>query len=153
MFIKPATPQDAEAILDLQYAAYQSEAALYDDPSIPPLTQTLAQLIAEFHDHIVLKATVHGLLVGSVRARLEGETGYIERLIVAPEYQGRGIGSRLMAAIETTLAPATRFELLTGERSERNLALYQRLGYRRVRLERLNSRVTLVYLEKLAAHE
>jgi ribosomal protein S18 acetylase RimI-like enzyme len=149
MLIEHATPQDAEAILALQYAAYQSEAALYDDPAIPPLTQTLAQLIAEFDDHIMLKATLDGLLVGSVRARLDAGTGYIGRLIVAPAHQGRGIGRRLMAAIETALAPATRFELFTGERSERNLALYHRLGYRRVRSERLSPRVTLVYLEKL----
>lgn len=150
MLIERATPQDAEAILRLQYAAYQREAALYDDPSIPPLTQTLDQLLAQFDDHIILKATVAGRLVGSVRARLDGGTGHIGRLIVEPASQGQGIGRQLMAAIEAALAPAMRFELFTGDRSERNLALYQRLGYAPVRTERLGPLVTLVYLEKEA---
>lgn len=156
MRIEHATPQDAEAILNLQYTAYQSEAALYDEPNIPPLTQTLEQLIAEFSNHIILKATVGPRLVGSVRARLVEETGHIGRLVVDPAYQGQGIGRRLMEAIELALVPAARYELFTGDRSERNLTLYQRLGYQRIRQEQLSPRVTLVYLQKAApgtAHE
>ncbi|MDX6313513.1 MAG: hypothetical protein QOF44_2977, partial [Streptomyces sp.] len=36
--ISTATEGDAESILKLQYLAYQSEAALYGDYSIEPLT-------------------------------------------------------------------------------------------------------------------
>ena len=50
--------------------AYQSEAELYGDWSIPPLTQTLSSLEAEFTDTIFLKAEIHGRLVGSVRAKI-----------------------------------------------------------------------------------
>jgi hypothetical protein len=35
--ISPAAVDDAEAILALQRLAYQSEAAIYDDFTIPPL--------------------------------------------------------------------------------------------------------------------
>ncbi len=148
MRIEPAAPQDAAAILQLQYAAYQSEAALYDDPSLPPLTQTLAQLLAEFDTHIILRATIAGRLVGSVRAQRVAGMGHIGRLIVEPDHQGQGIGRQLMGAIEAALAPVERYELFTGDRSTRNLALYQRLGYRPVRSLSLSPRVTLVYLEK-----
>jgi hypothetical protein len=51
MHIEPATIQDADAILALQKLAYQSEAAIYADYTIPPLTQTLEELKAEFDDH------------------------------------------------------------------------------------------------------
>ncbi|NTV63205.1 MAG: GNAT family N-acetyltransferase [Oscillochloris sp.] len=142
---------NAEAILQLQYTAYQSEAALYDDPHIPPLTQTLAQLHAEFATHTILKATSDGQLVGSVRAQYIAGTAYIGRLIVEPSRQGQGIGSRLMAAIESTMAPVTRYELFTGDRSIRNIALYQRLGYQPIRQVHLNERVTLIYLEKVGS--
>ena len=36
--------QDLPKILELQYLAYQSEAALFGDPNIPPLTETLEEL-------------------------------------------------------------------------------------------------------------
>ena len=43
--ILPAEPQDARAILGLQKLAYQSEARLYNDWSLPPLAQTLESLL------------------------------------------------------------------------------------------------------------
>lgn len=39
-----AVSEDAAAILALQKLAYQSEARLYDDYSLPPLTQTLPEM-------------------------------------------------------------------------------------------------------------
>jgi hypothetical protein len=39
--ILPARVREAEAILKLQYLCYQTEAALYDDSTIAPLTQSL----------------------------------------------------------------------------------------------------------------
>ncbi|HSC79188.1 MAG TPA: GNAT family N-acetyltransferase [Chitinolyticbacter sp.] len=126
--IGPATLADAPAILALQHRAYQSEAALYNDGTIPPLRQTLDELLAEFGKVMVLKAEVPDQLVGSVRAHLVGDTAHIGRLIVEPARQGRGIGSALLRAIECAL-PASRYELFTGSRSATNIRLYQRHGY------------------------
>jgi hypothetical protein len=53
-----------------------------------------------------------------------------------------------MTAIEDSFGAAQRYELFTGERSERNLHLYQKLGYKPFRSERLNEKVILVFLEK-----
>jgi len=89
MTITEAAPQDAQEILDLQRLAYQSEAAIYNDYAIPPLTQTLAELEAQFHNHIFLKAMAAGRLIGSVIAHLQGETCFIGRLIVHRDYQNR----------------------------------------------------------------
>ena len=44
IIINCANPNDAEAILDLQKRAYASEAEIYNDYNIPPLTQTLMKL-------------------------------------------------------------------------------------------------------------
>ncbi len=42
--IAAATVDDAEIILALQRLAYQSEAAIYDDFTLPPLIETLEEL-------------------------------------------------------------------------------------------------------------
>jgi ribosomal protein S18 acetylase RimI-like enzyme len=146
--IEPAVVQDAEAILALQRLAYQSEASIYDDYRIPPLTQTLDDLRAEFQDHVVLKAVAAGKIVGSVRAHLDGGAWEIGRLIVHPEYQNRGLGSRLMAAIEQARPAGARCALFTGHKSARNLYLYGKLGYREVRREAVSPNLVMVYLEK-----
>ncbi|MBI5960584.1 MAG: GNAT family N-acetyltransferase [Chloroflexi bacterium] len=151
MTIERATVQDAPEILALQKLAYQSEAALYNDDSIPPLTQTLENLIERFQIEVCLKALLDGQIVGSVRAYEENGTCYIGRLTVHPDCQNRGIGSRLMHEIERHFESVQRYELFTGDRSERNLYLYQKLGYQVFCSRPLNDVVTLVYLEKLPA--
>jgi len=146
--ITRASINDARAILDLQKIAYQSEARLYGDWSIPPLTESLEDLRIEFSRKVFLKATLGGLIVGSVRGSFDGCTCTVGRLIVHPRHQRSGIGTALLQAIETCFAEAERFELFTGEQSEGNIRLYTALGYRILRKEVLSPRVTVVFMEK-----
>jgi ribosomal protein S18 acetylase RimI-like enzyme len=146
--IQKAEMDDLEEILALQKLAYQSEAELNHDFTIPPLTQTLDEVRAEFGQALFLKVMQDERIIGSVRAYEKDGTVYIGRLIVHPEYQNRGIGSRLMHAIENSFN-CRRFELFTSQRSERNLYLYVKLGYREFKQVVLNEKVTLIFLEKL----
>ena len=148
MIITRAAPEDAQEILDLQKLAYQSEAAIYQDWAIAPLTQTLAELQAEMEVRLFLKAVAAERIVGSVRALLEEGTCFIGRLIVHPDYQNRGLGQKLMQEIEGHFSQSRRYELFTGHRSERNLYLYQKLGYRRFKIEKILDKLTIVFLEK-----
>jgi len=146
--IQKAEMDDLEEILALQKLAYQNEAKLNNDFTIPPLTQTMEEIRAEFGQVLFLKVVQDGRIVGSVRAYEKGGTCYIGRLIVHPEYQNRGIGSSLISAIEESFN-CKRFELFTSQRSERNLYLYVKLGYREFKQVALNEKVTLIFLEKL----
>jgi GNAT superfamily N-acetyltransferase len=148
MQIEIADLQDAPAILALQKLAFQSEAAIYSDYTIPPLTQSLAGLEKDFQEQTVLKAVMDGRLIGSVRGYRRGATCLIGRLMVHPEFQNRGLGSRLMRALEAHFSQVQRYEVFTGEKSERNLHLYQKLGYQIFRTERPDGRTPMVYLEK-----
>jgi ribosomal protein S18 acetylase RimI-like enzyme len=140
---------DAAEILELQKLAYRSEALLYDDWSIPPLTQTIDEISKEFDDMAFLKACEAGEIIGSVRASMHDGVCAVGRLIVHPDHQRKGLGSRLLTAIEMEFPSAKRFELFTGSRSEGNIRLYERAGYRIVRTARLSPRVELVFMEKL----
>jgi ribosomal protein S18 acetylase RimI-like enzyme len=94
------------------------------------LIQTLKEIRQEFSQQVFLNALEEGEIVGSVRAYLEKGTAYIGRLMVKPDSQNKGIGTRLMQAIEEHFRMAGRYELFTGHRSARNLYLYRKLGYR-----------------------
>lgn len=149
--IELAYPEDATEILELQRLAYQSEASIYDDYSIPPLTQSLPEIEADFKNHVYLKAVHNGKIVGSVRGRNDGETCYIGRLIVDPDLQNQGLGTRLLNEIEHAFPEVKRFELFTGERSKRNLYFYEKAGYKQFRREAISEKTALVFLEKRAA--
>ncbi|MCL1879048.1 MAG: GNAT family N-acetyltransferase [Actinomycetia bacterium] len=144
-----ASAEDAVAILRLQYAAYQSEALIYGNFSIQPLTQTLEQTAAELQSCVVLKAVLDGRIVGSVRAHEDSGTAYVAKLMVLPGYQNKGLGRRLLQAIEGEF-PGRRFELYTAAQSEKNLALYSKCGYTPFRAEKTASEPSFVHLEKPA---
>jgi predicted N-acetyltransferase YhbS len=146
--ILPAQEADLERILEVQCAAYQAEARLYDDYFIPPLRQTLPELQAEFRQKLILKAVLDGQIAGSVRVQLIQGVCYLGRLIVAPDRQGSGIGSALLQAGEQVFPQAQCVELFTGSRSVDNLRFYEKRGYRRLREEVLSPKVTLVFLRK-----
>ncbi|MCR2813282.1 GNAT family N-acetyltransferase [Microbacterium sp. zg.Y1090] len=117
--------------MTLQRAAFVSEALIYGDPDMPPLTQTLEELQAELADNLGCVALDGPRIVGAVRARHDGDLLLIGRIAIAPDQQGRGIGTTLLAAVEQRGrdAGATTAELFTGSLSEANLRLYQREGY------------------------
>ncbi len=148
MLVKRALFEDAKEILDLQKLAYVSEAEIYNDYSIAPLTQTLDQIQSDFESRLFLKASIDGRIVGSVRGFMERETCHIGKLIVHPDFQNRGVGARLVQEIEGCFHEAERYELFTGHLSERNLRLYHRLGYIPFAFEAVTGSLTLVFMEK-----
>jgi ribosomal protein S18 acetylase RimI-like enzyme len=151
--ISDASIKDAEAILALQKLAYRSEAELYNDWTITPLIQSLTSWLDEFPGSVVLKATLDGRLVGSVRARQEGDTCLIGRLIVHPDMRRQGIGSNLLRQIEARFPNVSRFELFTGNRSEANIRLYERHGYVITRTQAVSTALSMTFMEKRVRRE
>jgi ribosomal protein S18 acetylase RimI-like enzyme len=151
--ISTADQGDAEKILKLQYLCYQSEAELYGDYSIEPLTQTFEALRAELAQGCVLVARLGDEVVGSVRGVVDDDgTARIAKLIVHPRMQRHGLGGRLLHAVEERLSAeseAKRYRLFTGHRSDLNLRLYRKLGYEQVGdAEPVTRRLSLVTMEK-----
>ncbi len=146
--IEKANISDAKRILDIQKAAYISEAEIYGDYQIPPLTQTLAEIEADFGSHTFYVAKQDGEIVGSVNIRIEGATGLIGRLIVAPDMQKRGIGTMLMDHVEASYAELEAFELFTGHKSEHNLAFYRKRGYLEFKRQPVHDKLAFIFMRK-----
>lgn len=144
---RPLTPPDAGELLTLQRAAYASEAQIYRDPFLPALTQTLDELCGELSGPS-LGIRDAGRLIGAVRWTVDGDTAHIGRLVVAPDQQGRGVGTTLLREAERA-SGARLLELFTGHLSVANIRLYEREGYTRVRQVPLQPGVELVYMHKI----
>ena len=148
ILIKKAQKEDLEKILELQYLAYRSEAKLFGNMDIPPLKQTIEEVYDEFHKGTILKAVDDGGgIIGSVRAYQDGGTVYIGKLMVHPSKQGQGIGTQLLLEMEKQYLNQ-RYELFTSTRSEKNIALYQKLGYEIFDEEQVTEELRFVYMEK-----
>ncbi|WP_241665775.1 GNAT family N-acetyltransferase [Prescottella subtropica] len=129
------TARDAGERLTLQRAAYATEAQAHNDPILPPLTQTLTEIVDELSDPAVVATGLRDANIG--------------RLIVAPDRQGRGLGTRLMSQVERELSePVTMLRLFTGEHSTGNLRLYRRLGFEETHRTPTPAGYALVHLAK-----
>jgi ribosomal protein S18 acetylase RimI-like enzyme len=76
------------------------------------------------------------------------ETAFIKRLIVNANYQNQGTGTKLMKSIEDSFKNNKRYELFTGHKSNRNLHLYQKIGYKEFKRIPIHENLTIIYLEK-----
>ncbi len=150
LVILPIVPDDAGEALTLQRAAFVQEAIIYDSIHMPPLTQTLDELRAELVENLGCVAREGGRMLGAVRARTDGDLLLIGRLVIAPDVQGNGIGSRLLDAVEQRgrEAGCREAELFTGSLSEANLRLYERSGYRETSRVEGDDGIEQVFLRK-----
>lgn len=125
------TREEAGEVLTLQRAAFLSEARAYATTEIPPLLESLDELQGALESSFSLGSFLGARLVGALRLRTDGTVGWISRVAVAPDQQGRGIASNLLDAIEAS-APATvrEFRLVAGSKSTQNLSMYEHRGFR-----------------------
>lgn len=147
MKIVKAEKEDLKQILKIQYLAFQREAEEYNDFSIEPLTQLLEDVEKEFEYMTFLKAVdKNGKIIGSTRGFIEGGTSYVRTTSVHPDYQGKGIGSKLIQELEE-VNQAPRYEISASIRCPQNIRLYERLGF--VRFKEIKTENNgFVYLEK-----
>ena len=80
---------------------------------------------------LFLVAEEDGRIVGVIMGAWDGRRGWLHHLAVAPAYQGRGIGTALLAEVERRLRSrgCLKVNLLVHRDNEGARRLYQSLGY------------------------
>ena len=129
--LRPATRGDAGELYTLQRACWLQELEVNPGVEIPALRESLDDVVAGLGTHHTWVLRRAGRLVGSVRARLDGDAWDIGRLMVSPDLQGEGLGRLLLEHAEQAAPPAaTSYLLFTGAGSSANLRRYRKAGYR-----------------------
>lgn len=149
--IRTVTLDDAGELLTLRRAAFVTEAQQYGDPNIPPLTQTLDELRDDLGAEgvITLGAWSGHRLIGSIRVVVEGAKATLGRFAVAPDLQGKGVGTRLLMAILPVLPDGIEeVWVFTGRDSLHNIALYESQGYEHQH-DQTAGDLTYAYLRKM----
>jgi ribosomal protein S18 acetylase RimI-like enzyme len=146
--IFPATISDSKEIYDLQLLAFSQQALIYKTDDLPALTETLSSFEDTFPQYTYLKAVNGKKIIGAVRAYEKNYVCYIERLIVHPEFQNKGLGKLMMKRIEDKFDSVNKFDIFTGHLSRKNIRLYESIGYKIYKEEYLNDFVNIVHMCK-----
>ncbi|PWM98679.1 MAG: hypothetical protein DBX37_06290 [Massilioclostridium sp.] len=77
----------------------QSTAGFFN---IQPLTETLQEVEQQYQKGTVILEAVNHIqtIIGSIRGRLENDTGYVSKLSIHPASQNQGVGSFLLHHLE-----------------------------------------------------
>lgn len=143
-----ANRSDLPDILRVQKAAFSPIAAMLHKETLPPLLHTLTDIEADFDTQLILKYTLDGRIVGSVRAYVDDHNVcHIGKLVVLPEYQSCGIGKALMQAAHERFSGCALFELFTSKNIAHIVDFYRKLGYAETRSEPVEGDC-LVYLQR-----
>ena len=128
--LRPATAGDVPAILAVTQAAYAVYAGRLTPPS-SALSEEPEAVMRYLNDGGVIVAEAGGEVVGAVRYEPHEGYLYLARLAVVPAWQGRGIGRRLVEAVEEWALLLGLDEVRLGVRIElpTNRDFYRRLGY------------------------
>ena len=147
---EPATPDDAQALRDVQVASFHSDALNYPGikESGPPGYDLVETVLHKLQESAYSKIVVDGQVVGGITVYDYGEGHFhLDLLYIDPAYHNLGIGTRAMQFIEQTY-PATLWTLDTPTYATRNHHFYEKFGYVKVGERPEDEDITLIEYEK-----
>ena len=126
--LRLATDADAPAINRLVAAAYTPYVPLIGRTPIPMLTDYAIAV----REHEVWVLVAGGVIVGVVELVAQPDHLWLEDVAILPEWQGRGLGGRLIRHAEDVARrhDLAEIRLLTNERYTADIAIYGHYGYR-----------------------
>ncbi len=130
--IRNATEADIEQIMEITDSAFIKYKELAcTDYELPALNETRETVEDDIKNKLVLVAYINGKVVGSVRVAVNGETGYLSRFGVSPDFQNLGIGKALMNLVDINMKVlgVKRLELHTASKIKSLVCFYYGRGF------------------------
>ncbi len=125
--VRPAGAEDEAAIIECVHAAY----AKY----VPRIGKAPAPMLADYRA-LIAAGEVHVLLdgdapIGVIVMRPRTDHLFVDNVAVHPDWQGRGLGRRLMAFAEgfARSLGLSAVRMYTHARMTENIDFYRRLGF------------------------
>ena len=138
IMIEKAVLSDAERLTVLMKKTFDEEARrwlptdqLICDYNIqPPNYDSIEMTKYSIRELEYYKVIYIGKVVGGVIITLAGKRfGRIDRIFIDPDYQGKGIGSKVIALTEELYPSITNWDLETSSRQINNHFFYEKNGY------------------------
>lgn len=137
--IEKATITDAEKLTELKRRTFDEEVKKWlpnqndviDNNIKPPGYSSIEMTKYMIRELEYFKVLQDKEIIGGIIITISGKNfGRIDRIFVDPNYQGKGIGSRVINLIEEEFPDVRIWDLETSSRQINNHYFYQKVGYR-----------------------
>jgi len=142
-----ARAADAEALLQIQIAAFHDDSRLYPEIPLggPPGYDSLINILGKIRDEEYYKILADGQIVGGIVVFDHGDGHcHLDLIYIDPAYHNHGIGTHAMHFIEYTF-PANKWTLDTPSYALRNQHFYEKFGYVKIGQEEYPDIVLIAY--------
>ena len=146
-FIDVSERRNADLVYDLQQLSYLEESKLIDYPNLPPLLESIDDLMISKETFIGFYQGVQ--LLGVISCLISNEVLEIGRLIVHPHHFRQGIAKKLLKYVEGFQSQILLLKVSTAQKNMPAIKLYENQGYHQKSIERLQDGLTIVHLEKV----
>lgn len=126
--IRHATVEDSGGLEKCMQSAYASYRARMEGKRLPPMD---ADYRSEIENYPVWVVESEGNIIGALIMDFDNDRASIANIAVSPEFQGQGIGGRLMqhAEVQARERHLSELHLATHVLLDENLSLYRHLGW------------------------
>lgn len=146
-------PNDAEALVKAEVAAFHHDTALYGVPlDGPPGYDSVEIALQKMTDHDYFKIVYEEKIIGGIVVMNFGDGHFhLDLIFIAPEYHNLGIGTRVMEFLMESY-PASKWTLDTPLWAIRNQHFYEKFGFVSVKVTEYED-ITLISYEKLIVNQ
>lgn len=138
--------ETAETVLELQRQSYKVEAEYIGTDAIPPLRESLEELIhcgevfVGFYDN--------GELAGVISYKIDSNVLDIHRVMVHPKHFRKGIARKLIEYLEVTNGLCQEFIVSTGTKNSPATKLYLDLGFEKIKEQFVEPKIQISHFRK-----
>ncbi len=145
--INRACEADASDLIEARNKSFYDDYVKFGD--CPGYNIPLEDMIEKIRNFTVFKVMYEGRIIGDISVNKLGEGYYwIGCLQIIPEYQNKGLGSKVLSYIDTQFPDVKRWGLDTPVQNERNCRFYEKMGFIKVEDKEITEKLTLRLYEK-----
>ncbi|MEJ6951795.1 GNAT family N-acetyltransferase [Natronospora cellulosivora (SeqCode)] len=146
--IRKAIEGDVDKIYDLVQRAFSN----YDaNASNPALKESLQDIEYDIRNNIVIILEIDEELVGSLRLELEEERVHLKRFAIDPDYQKKGIGTKLYKRAEEEIIKRNinNIYLYATLENEKIVKFYKKLAFNCIDKDNSNGYLRGLWVKKI----
>lgn len=147
--ISKSNLKETEPLLKIQTEAFKKDLKRYKDYDSSPAAESLDFFKYRMNHSLHYTIYIDEKIAGGICLLKVADSHYrLFRIFLDPKFQNKGLGTKILSAMEKQFPKVKKWSLDTPKDNERNRHFYEKFGYKQTGEMKVNERLTLIEYEK-----